>query len=332
MINNYKYFLVLSEELNISNAAKRLYISHQCLSKYLKSLEEEYGVSFFERKPKFKLTSAGKIMLDTLRQIELSEKNMESQLADIKDAKSGTIRFGITEGRYPILIPKLVKEFHEIYPKVELIFRSTNSLKMQEMVLNNELDLYFAGAHNLVSNKLSYDIVINENMYIVISDNLLKKYFPDDYPECKEVFMRGADLRLFQKVPFVLNKKNFNSRIILDEHLKEIGASLNCINEFIQPDIHHRLCAEDYAACFCLTMYLSGINQLNQLNQLKNNGSYLNVFPIANFNRVNPLALIYNKNKIFPSYTQDMVEVIKRLCNSYFNYFENFNSLEYEMR
>ena len=29
MISNYHYFLVLAEELNISNAAKRLYISHQ---------------------------------------------------------------------------------------------------------------------------------------------------------------------------------------------------------------------------------------------------------------------------------------------------------------
>lgn len=52
MLNNYKYFLVLSEELNISNAAKRLYISHQSLSKYLKSLEEKHGVAFLNENPK----------------------------------------------------------------------------------------------------------------------------------------------------------------------------------------------------------------------------------------------------------------------------------------
>ena len=89
MINNYKYFLVLSEELNISNAAKRLFISHQCLSKYLKGLEQRYDVSFFNRKPKFTLTAAGKIMLDTLRQIELSEQNLENQLSDLKEDRTG---------------------------------------------------------------------------------------------------------------------------------------------------------------------------------------------------------------------------------------------------
>jgi DNA-binding transcriptional LysR family regulator len=314
MLNNYKYFLVLSEELNISNAAKRLFISHQCLSKYLKGLEEKYGVSFFERKPKFGLTPAGKILLNTLRQIELSEQNFENQITDIKEAKSGIIHFGITEGRYSILVPKLLKEFHSLHPKVELTIHRATSLQMQEMVQNNSLDLFLSGVSNLVAHDLKYDIVINEHMYIVISDNLLKQYFSDSYPECIETFSKGVDLRLFQKIPFVLNKKNFNSRILLDKHLAEMGISLNCINELTQPDIHYLLCAEDYAACFCLSMYLSGINQLNQL---KAPYSHLNVFPIANFSSVNPLALIYHRNKIFPSYTQDLKKIVKRFCSPY---------------
>lgn len=303
MLNNYEYFLVLSEELNISNAAKRLFISHQCLSKYLKGIEENYGVSFFERKPKFALTPAGKAMLETLRQIELAEQNLENQLTDIKEAKSGTINFGITEGRYSILVPKLLKEFHDIYPKVKLNIHRATSPKMQEMVLDNSLDLFLSGISNLTTHNLKYEIVLNEQMYIVISDNLLKQYFPHNYPECKANFAKGVDLTLFQEVPFVLNEKNFNSRILLDRHLSELGISLNCINELTQPDIHYLLCAEDYAASFCLTMYLSGINQLNQFNNSK---SHLNVFPIANFTAENPLALIYHKNKKFPSYTHDL--------------------------
>lgn len=314
MISNYKYFLVLSEELNISNAAKRLFISHQCLSKYIKGLEEQYGVSFFERKPKIALTPAGKVMLDTLREIELAEQNLENQLIDIKEAKSGIINFGITEGRYSILVPKLLKEFHDLYPKVELnIYRGT-SLKMQEMILDNSLDLFLSGISNITSHNLKYDILLNEQMYIVISDNLLKKYFSHNYPKCKETFEKGVDLRLFQEVPFVLNKRNFNSRILLDKHLSELGISLNCISELTQPDIHYLLCAEDYAASFCLTMYLSGINQLNQFN---NTNSYLNVFPIANFTAENPLALIYHKNKKFPSYTNELKKIVKKFCSPY---------------
>ncbi len=314
MLNNYNYFLVLSEELNITSAAKRLFISHQCLSKYIKSLEEKYGITFFERKPKFSLTPAGKIMLETLRKIELEEQNLENQLSDIKASKSGTINFGITEGRYSILVPKLLKEFHDLYPKVELNIIRETSPKMQEMVLNNSLDLFLSGTSNITTADLEYQILLKEKMYVVISDNLLKKYFPQNYTEYKRRFANGVDLRLFQEVPFVLNKRNFNSRILLDRHLAELGISLNCISELTQPDIQYLLCAEDYAACFCLTMYLSGINQLNQS---VSSDIHLNVFPIANFTAENPLALIYHKSKKFPSYIEEFKKIIKKYCIPY---------------
>ncbi|OMG00949.1 LysR family transcriptional regulator [Paenibacillus sp. FSL R7-0337] len=312
MLNNYKYFLALAEELNISNAAKRLYISHQSLSKYLKGLEEKHGVAFFERKPKITLTAAGKIMQNTLRQIELLDQNMENQLTDLKEDKSGTIHFGITEGRYPIIVPKLLKEFYDLHPKVELNIHRKTSPQMQEMVMNNSLDLFLSGVDNIVTSHVKYETILHEQMYIVISDNLLKQYFSDQYPGCIDTFTKGADLRLFQHVPFVLNKKNFNSRILLDKHLSELGISLNCINELTQPDIHHLLCAEDYAASFCLTMYLSGIDGLNESG---NTNSHLHVFPISDFAYFNPLALIYHRNKIFPSYTEDLKKIVKRYCN-----------------
>ena len=44
-----KYFLVVATERNISNAAKILYVSQPALSKQLKNLEEELGVTLFKR-------------------------------------------------------------------------------------------------------------------------------------------------------------------------------------------------------------------------------------------------------------------------------------------
>ena len=64
MFTNYHYFLVLAEEGSISRAAERLFVTHQCLSKYISNLETEYGVTLFERKPVFTLTYAGKLMLE----------------------------------------------------------------------------------------------------------------------------------------------------------------------------------------------------------------------------------------------------------------------------
>ena len=82
MIQNYAYFIALAEEGSISKAAERLYVSHQGLSKYLKSLENHYGVTLFNRKPKLSLTPAGQAVYEAARQMQLLEENLETTLAD----------------------------------------------------------------------------------------------------------------------------------------------------------------------------------------------------------------------------------------------------------
>ena len=65
-MDDYGYFLLIAEELNISRAAKRAFISQQSLSKYLKHLEDSYGTALFTRKPEFALTPAGLIVQNSI--------------------------------------------------------------------------------------------------------------------------------------------------------------------------------------------------------------------------------------------------------------------------
>lgn len=310
MLNNYKYFITLAEELNITSAATRLYISHQCLSKYLKNLEENYGVLLIERKPKMTLTDAGKLLLENYKKIEWIEENIENQFIDIKEIKTGKIKIGITEGRYSIIVPKIIKRFNDIYPNIECIFFREKSIKMQELIRENTLDLFISGTNNIKFKDLKIENIMNEELFLIISDNLLKKYFPQSYPKCKENFLSGVDLKEFINVPFILNESNFNSRIILEKYLEKEKISLRCKSEVIQPDIQYSLCAEDYAACFCLTMYLKNIHDLNRNTSRKNK---LNIFPIKNFEGKNPLGFVYHKDKIFPKYVKELKKIISEI-------------------
>lgn len=315
MLNNYQYFLSLAETLNISTAAERLFISHQCLSKYLKNLEKDYGVMLFERRPTFRLTPAGEILLETFKKIEFAEQNGKHLLEDLKNTETGTINLGVTEGRYAIVVPKLLKEFQEIYPHVNINIINTTSPKMETLTLNNELDLFLSGL-NYATAKMDYIKIMDEKLYLVISNNLLKKYFPD-YPKCKKKFENGADLKLFEQIPCFLNKKKFNSRSVIDRFLTETDGKLNCIAELTQPDMHYRLSAEDMGMSFCLTMYLDGISRINQLKKLQKDKNILNVFPILGLKETNPLGLIFKKGRIFPPYTKKLCKLIKEICVNY---------------
>ena len=53
-----RYFLMVAEELNITRAAERLYISQQSLSNHIGNLERELDVKLFTRSPKLSLTYA----------------------------------------------------------------------------------------------------------------------------------------------------------------------------------------------------------------------------------------------------------------------------------
>ena len=314
MLNNYQYFIALAEELNISKAAERLFISHQCLSKYLKNLEQEYSVTFFERTPRLSLTPAGQAYLDMLRQVQFLENNLENQLSDIRMARKGLIRFGTTEGRFRILAPSLLSDFKRMYPEVRLETHYATSDQLCESIAKNELDMALMNRRDAGSNQLERRTVLNEKLYMVISDHLLAQYFSEQYPACKETFRNGVDLVAFAKreVPFVLNYKGFNSRETLEAHLRDKGVTLNCVLEMTQQDMHFMLAACDFAACFCWAMYLPTIQRTGE-----GNAQYLNVFPIKGLTATNQVMLVMPKGKILPAYGKDLVRLIQQTCTSF---------------
>lgn len=314
MLSNYNYFIALAEERSISRAAERLYISHQCLSKYLKNLEKKYHVSLFDRSPSLTLTPAGEVYLSTIRQVQLLEANMESQFEDILQAKRGLLRFGTTEGRYRILVPDMLSSFNRSYPNVRLDVQCGPSSKhLKELVMGNKLDLVLLNEKDIDYHYLDSRPILEEQMYLVISDTMLEKYFPDRYPACKEEFAQGVDLRQFQEVPFVLAKQGFNSRGLLEKHLNSLSVKINCVMEMTQLDLHFMMSARDYAASFCWSMYAPSIRQMNETQRF----GHLNIFPLKGQKIRNQVVLVTRKGKIFPAYGRALISQIEQQCRTF---------------
>lgn len=313
MLNNYLYFIVLAEELNISRAAQRLFISHQCLSKYLKNLEQHYHIAFFERSPRLSLTPAGEAYLKMLRQVQFLEGNLENQLDDFRNSKKGILRFGTTEGRYRVLIPTLLSNYKKIYPDVKLITYYDTSQQLCERILRNGLDLALMNQWDISLNHYDIQPIIDERLLLVISDNLLARYFPDQFPACKETFRAGVRLADFQEVPFILNYRGFNSREVLEKYAESQGLRLNCALEMTQQDLHFMLAAKDYAACFCWEMYIPAIDR----NNLDPTLCHLNVFPISDPITTNQFVLVKPKGKILPTYGRDFISLIQKTCATF---------------
>ncbi len=315
MFENYPYFLTLATEKNISRAAEKLHITHQALSRYLSKLEKECGVVLFYRRPRFSLTQEGQKFLDTIRQVEALEYSQSQAFAESRKEDSGTIRLGTTEGRFRILMPDLIEEYNKKFSHVLLRVTSANSTQLQEMLLDNQLDVIVLGAPNKTSQFIQSKLLIQEVLYLVLSDGLLKRYFSESYPQCIEEFRTGVDLRKCVQIPFALNLPQFNSSRILDRHLQRLGIRLHCIHTSSHPDLHHMLTTKNYAASFCLSMYLPNLAVINSQTANK-----LYAFPIKGLEETNPVMLEYRKDRYFPHYGTSLLKLIKRQCAFYVNF------------
>ena len=197
MFINYRYFIVLAEEGSISAAAKRLYITHQALCRYLANLEEELNVTLFERKPSLRMTDAGRMVYETLKQAGSLEQNLRGRLADYNNEVTGEIRLGTTEGRFRILLPDIIEEYKKAFPQVALYTHSAKSTWLSKMLASGELDAAILNYSPGLEKQFDVETILEENLYLVISDSMMKTYFGDKAEEYMEMFKNYLRICLF---------------------------------------------------------------------------------------------------------------------------------------
>nr|WP_312576132.1 LysR family transcriptional regulator [Sedimentibacter sp.] len=309
MNNNLKYFIIVAEELNISKAAGRVFISPQCMSSHIKRLEEAYGVTLFHRKPKFRLTIEGEILLENLRKIQIMENSLQNQLAETCNGSAGVIKIGIHTTRARILMPKLYPRFYDKYPNTKILLHNGVVSETEKLVIKGDLD-FFIGPYLNFAKELNTILLKNEKIYFVVSDDLLMKFFPSEFPNCKDKFMKGIDIWDFKDVPLIMTEDSSNMRKGIDNFLKKKNIKPNIVFQANSNDVILELSAMGYGACFCPEMMLDLLYSVSRLNCTENK---INVFPISEFDETNLFVLAYHKNSYLPKYTRQCIDIVKEI-------------------
>lgn len=124
-IQHLLYFKVIAKYENISKAAQELLIAQPALSKILRSLEEEVGVSLFDRVgKKISLNEKGRLFLEHTEKILEEYDRMTADL-DREEKKNDTVRLSAKVAT--LLLPDIIFEFKKEYPELSVnLTRSTN--------------------------------------------------------------------------------------------------------------------------------------------------------------------------------------------------------------
>ena len=116
-----QYFVVLAEELHFGRAADRLQITQPALSKQIAGLEKMLGVQLlFRTKRTVELTHAGQTFLHQARQLLLQKETAIQFTRRTGWGDIGHLSIGFTKTATQTVLPPLLRDFLQRYPKVEI--------------------------------------------------------------------------------------------------------------------------------------------------------------------------------------------------------------------
>lgn len=138
-------FKHVAELQSVSKAAEKLGYVQPNVSQRIKSLEVELGVRLFTRNNRgVTLTEEGKVLLEYTNQIVLLMDEAKSLINPKKWRESLTI--GAPQTISAVRIPQLFSSFLREHKNIDVKLRTSDNVKLQEMLSIGELDGAFINA------------------------------------------------------------------------------------------------------------------------------------------------------------------------------------------
>lgn len=137
---------VVRNNLNVSAAANELYTSQPGVSHQIKLLEEELDIEIFERSGK-KLTgisAAGYAVLEHVDELLTNVKNIKQAAEEYSKFNRGTLSIATTHTQAKYVLPRVIKQFKQMYPNIDLQIHQGNPREMCKLAASNQVDFVVA--------------------------------------------------------------------------------------------------------------------------------------------------------------------------------------------
>ena len=108
-LTELRYIVAVARERHFGRAAETCFVSQPTLSVAVKKLEEELGVTLFERGPgEVSVTPAGQKIVEQAQRVLEEAARVKELAAAGRDPLAGPLRLGAIYTIGPYLLPKLI--------------------------------------------------------------------------------------------------------------------------------------------------------------------------------------------------------------------------------
>jgi DNA-binding transcriptional LysR family regulator len=143
-LRHLRYFVVVAEELNFTRAARRLHIAQPPLSRQIRELEDQLGVTLINRTLRqIELTDAGQVFLVKAKQVLRAAESAVVETQRAQRGETGTLAVGFFEQAAYTLLPPILRAFNERFPEVDVQLRWFPVVSQIEALMQGEIDIAF---------------------------------------------------------------------------------------------------------------------------------------------------------------------------------------------
>ena len=279
------YFLTVAREKTISKAAEVLHLSQPTLSKQLKDLEEELGVTLFTRGNRFiTLTEDGIYLMNRGKEILSLVESTTTNLIK-NEVISGDIAIGGGETQAFKFISRIFHDLRNNYPEVNIHLYSGNADDVLEKIDKGLLD--FGLVIDPVE-KQKYEYI---RLPLIDSWGILVN---KSHPLAKQKIVQPQDI---QQTPLLISNQSFVDNQLSEwfggniEHLNVIGTYNLLYNASL-------LAKENIASVLCI----DGI-----VNTTNTNLIFVPFSPPLTAN----ISIVWKKGQIFSSASKEFLRLLK---------------------
>lgn len=302
------YFIVAAEEMNITKAARKLFMSQQSLSKHIQKLESSYDTTLFTRSPHLRLTWEGERMLEYAKKTIALENGLIDNLRDKEHINRVKLPIGVVSARAKVFLPEIFAAYHKMHPNVILSIVPCNHRTSDTMLRTGAIDLYFsvtdsAGRYGKLVK------TIPDELFFIVSRELLKQVLPDSWEKFAKKQKTGIELPDTFRFPMILPDSESTLRLLLDRYFNNSGYMPVTVAETNEIDIISGLCAQGDGAAFFSKPHVYTL-RYELMNQP------IMVFPVRNVMGLSSLDITYNESENLPRHITEFIECSKKIIEN----------------
>ena len=184
-LTELRYIVALARERHFGRAAEKCFVSQPTLSVAVKKLEDELGVTLFERGgAEVTVTPVGSRIVEQAQRVLEEAATIKNIAIEGKDELATPLRFATIYTIGPYLMPLLIPLLHKRAPRMPLIIQENYTARLSELLKTGEVDVA------VLSLPFSEPGIITQAVY----DEPFRVLVPATHPWARKTRIPAADL------------------------------------------------------------------------------------------------------------------------------------------